>query len=1513
VQNMWMATANDGLALVAYGPNSVTAKVADGKTAKFVQETDYPFKDAVHLTYDGETASFELQLRIPEWAVAPTVTVNGEAQEGVVSGEYFTVTREWKAGDEIDLRLPSEIETSTWYNDSVAVEKGPLIFSLKIEEDWRTEESNDARDIKAAHQEQSPLREIYPASRWNYGLIVDRANPAESFEIVEQDEVALQPFSIDNAPVVLKAKGQIIPEWRLDGNLAGPQPFGPTPYNAELVEDIELIPYGSGRLRITHFPQIGEPSDTILKPADVYSKVLTVNGVTYQEFDNVVVPAAKNYTLRIAGSGAGTVIINGKYEQAIDLSSGEATIENLANLLSGDFRFKAGQYNNIRFTGDVTVDEIEVLPVKRSIDSLRVILAKRSGTSATLLTNLDPQETPFSVSYGVEGEDFTRTVTGYENGTIVLNGLDETAAYTVTVTAMIQGEAVSETRVLAPSSEEDVLKPDPNAMKASYSGFGSVEDTRRDWTIYDPEGLVEIQPAGDDGSQIHFGDGERVKAVLNIDGSDEWTDYVAEGRVTIDENKYRDVGLIFRGTKFGNNADEYQGYYAGVGKNGIVIGYADGAWHYIKTIDQKFEAGQTYTIKAVVRGSYFAIYVDDVLVHRFYDTRYAVGTVGFRSWKEAFVANGVDVRPVTEEDLKVFEDFQPDTGNGGTIYPEYVEANFSDDFEDADDSNAKWTKYGNTDRIRVENGQLHFDSNDNVKAAAGDEAWSDYVVQADITLTPGDNNAGIMYRSTNIGNGADGYNGYYFGIGNNFWTVGYANGGWNSLFSDQGNYSAGNTYTLKVIVWHDKHQFYVDDTLVREWEDTSRRYKNGKIGLRSWNRAFDGDNILVRPLTDEELADIQKPAQMNAEITSAHNTLLIDYPVVGANGYKVLYGTEPGVYAHEETNVRYSGHTRDKVAFSVPEAGSYYARIFALKDGKEIGLSDELTTVTDYIESTEKDREKLAAMLAEAKSLDPSAFTKTSLARLERAISDAEAMPENASQMDVALAVRLLYSAMNAPSSEDFTPVIPPETNKVSVRYTVNTNLTVNGEEQPLSDLIGLYTAETDETLTLTFVPAIEGRTLLSAACNGTDLSSQIDFDSETGESAFTYTAKPGDELQFTFTLVNKMILRQTVDTAEALQNGPEYEAAIGTVQTAFDNALKNAQAVYADQTASQEAVDDAWSRMLKVIHLLSFAEGSTDELESLLAIVDALNENGYTPASWAELQAAADEARALIAEPEPLKADVDKAYKALKDALMNLVEATNKETLQYYFDTASGIDLDLYLEAGKDAFRAALANAEKVLDNANATQEEVDAAASALSEAMANLLLIPNKDALKASVEKAETVDTSKYTAASVRTFQKALDNARIVLNNPQATEQQVQSADKQLTSAQNALAVKNTGKSNSKTTHTAPANTYGAEGTATVGADVAKAASVVSDTTVNFTLKRGSAYCFKMTVVNGSGQAPSFTVGNGDVLKTQFVAQIGTVYYYRVWAVGAPGASAGVYTTLNRQPVKHCTVTIG
>ena len=121
---------------------------------------------------------------------------------------------------------------------------------------------------------------------------------------------------------------------------------------------------------------------------------------------------------------------------------------------------------------------------------------------------------------------------------------------------------------------------------------------------------------------------------------------------------------------------------------------------------------------------------------------------------------------------------------------------------------------------------------------------------------------------------------------------------------------------------------------------------------------------------------------------------------------------------------------------------------------------------------------------------------------------------------------------------------------------------------------------------------------------------------------------------------------------------------------------------------------------------------------------------------------------------------------------------------------------------------------------------------------------------------------------------------------------------------------------KGSSGSTSANASNAYGAAGVSVVTAaqNVATPASVRSDTTVDFTLLHGQAYCFKMTVVNGNGMAPSFTVGNGSVLKTQFLTQIGNDYYYRVWATGTPGQSTGVYTTLPGQnAVKHCAVTIG
>ena len=49
VESMWMATNDNGLALVTYGPSVVKARTGKGNEVTITEETDYPFKGSVKL------------------------------------------------------------------------------------------------------------------------------------------------------------------------------------------------------------------------------------------------------------------------------------------------------------------------------------------------------------------------------------------------------------------------------------------------------------------------------------------------------------------------------------------------------------------------------------------------------------------------------------------------------------------------------------------------------------------------------------------------------------------------------------------------------------------------------------------------------------------------------------------------------------------------------------------------------------------------------------------------------------------------------------------------------------------------------------------------------------------------------------------------------------------------------------------------------------------------------------------------------------------------------------------------------------------------------------------------------------------------------------------------------------------------------------------------------------------------------------------------------------------------
>ena len=249
--SLWMATPDDGLAAVAYSPSDLSTVAGKSTRVHIVEETGYPFQSEIRFSVDPTTpVEFPLLLRIPGWAQEATVTVNGHRLEGVEAAQFYSIRRRWQRGDQVVLTLPMRVRLSRGYRDSVIVERGPLVFSLRIGEDWSKIEKGMSRPAKTPAVDW----EVRPTTPWNYGLIIERTDPVHAFEVVEKP-IGNSPFSPAGAPVELRAKGRLIPEWKLENNSAGTLPKSPAT-SSERVETLTLIPYGSAKLRISAFPEL---------------------------------------------------------------------------------------------------------------------------------------------------------------------------------------------------------------------------------------------------------------------------------------------------------------------------------------------------------------------------------------------------------------------------------------------------------------------------------------------------------------------------------------------------------------------------------------------------------------------------------------------------------------------------------------------------------------------------------------------------------------------------------------------------------------------------------------------------------------------------------------------------------------------------------------------------------------------------------------------------------------------------------------------------------------------------------------------------------------------------------------------------------------------------------------------------------------------------------------------------------------------------------------------------------
>lgn len=263
-EHLFMATSDNGIAALLYTEATVNATVGNGQVVTITSKGHYPFEERMSFTVNTtKNVAFPLYLRIPKWCSNAEVRVNGKTvTKKLDASSYARIQRTWKNGDSVELLMPMEIKIRQWTKNknSISIDRGPLTYSLKIKENYVRKDSKasaigDSRWQENVDASKWPSYEIYPASAWNYGLLSQYLTDVSSLKIEKKPWPKDNfPFTVSSVPITIKAKGRLIPDWKIDQyGLTGVLPKSPVDTHT-IEQDIELIPMGAARLRISVFP-----------------------------------------------------------------------------------------------------------------------------------------------------------------------------------------------------------------------------------------------------------------------------------------------------------------------------------------------------------------------------------------------------------------------------------------------------------------------------------------------------------------------------------------------------------------------------------------------------------------------------------------------------------------------------------------------------------------------------------------------------------------------------------------------------------------------------------------------------------------------------------------------------------------------------------------------------------------------------------------------------------------------------------------------------------------------------------------------------------------------------------------------------------------------------------------------------------------------------------------------------------------------------------------------------------
>ena len=369
--------------------------------------------------------------------------------------------------------------------------------------------------------------------------------------------------------------------------------------------------------------------------------------------------------------------------------------------------------------------------------------------------------------------------------------------------------------------------------------------------------------------------------------------------------------------------------------------------------------------------------------------------------------------------------------------------------------------------------------------------------------------------------------------------------------------------------------------------------------------------------------------------------------------------------------------------------------------GNNITLSQNLELDKSITIKEDIDKSELAKVIENAKNIienESDKYTEATINSLKEAVALAEETFANEvatqEQIDVAkIAVETAIDRLEEKVEK------PENVNKVALKISID----YANELKECGALEGVVPAVVEE-----FNKALEE----AIAMYNNELATQSEVDTifnKLVEAIHMLEFKQGDKSE----------LENLINSANALNKYDYTEESWAKLEVVLQDANK----VFVDENVMQDEVNEIVSKLQQAIKDLEEKKVDKTILQALVDKVKDTDSSKYIPSTWTQFENALKAANSILVSESATQEEVDSSYSALLRAYLGLRLTPDKSLLEDLIKEVESIDLSKYTVKSANGVRMALDDANKVLANKDASEDDVNKALTSLKNAKNSLV----------------------------------------------------------------------------------------------------------------------------------------------------------------------------------------------